>query len=446
MAGSPAPAGASMASSRGGVTGQAGLPRLLGPERGGRLPVDALGDRRASSCPPGTSTARCACCPTGASSGATTPRCPASTTSAALKPYKQPPDGEELDEPNGSFSGQTLYVPGPYKMPGETIGSDSPPTPNGVFNNNQTYTGCAVDRHRNVLRRTTSPPRRATSRRRAAAGWSSGSRPTTRRTASCTARPPGGYGPHHTDGNGGLAQPGMMALARNGDLLVPNVGTSQRAARSPTRRCRPAPPQCPGGVYPRSKLQVSTFVKASFPAGVAEDPTCDCYAVSSYIGDPSIVWVRPSGNPSPDGAPVPGTHGGGPREEPRPVQPLRHGLRPGRDPVLRRHPHRVHGPADRLRPGELRGPGHAGDHHQRPALGAGDGGERVRLPDERDGVRPGHRRRCPYPTGTIKAPLSGPSENPAPDKGPVLERAGHGRASAEGACAARRGAGRRRAG
>jgi hypothetical protein len=25
---------------------------------------------------------------------------------------------------------------------------------------------------------------------------------------------------------------------------------------------------------------------------------------------------------------------------------------------------------------------------------------------------------CPYPTGAIVAPLSGPSENPAPDKGP----------------------------
>jgi len=26
--------------------------------------------------------------------------------------------------------------------------------------------------------------------------------------------------------------------------------------------------------------------------------------------------------------------------------------------------------------------------------------------------------RCPYPSGKTKAPLSGPSENPAPDKGP----------------------------
>ena len=36
-------------------------------------------------------------------------------------------------------------------MPGQTIGSDSPPTSNGVFNNNQTYTGCAVDKAGNVF-------------------------------------------------------------------------------------------------------------------------------------------------------------------------------------------------------------------------------------------------------------------------------------------------------
>jgi len=27
--------------------------------------------------------------------------------------------------------------------------------------------------------------------------------------------------------------------------------------------------------------------------------------------------------------------------------------------------------------------------------------------------------RCPYPTGKIAAPLSGPSENPAPARGPA---------------------------
>ena len=56
------------------------------------------------------------------------PTLPSQHNLGGLKPYKQPADGEELDEPNGSFSGQTLYVPGPYKMKGQSIGSDSPPT------------------------------------------------------------------------------------------------------------------------------------------------------------------------------------------------------------------------------------------------------------------------------------------------------------------------------
>ena len=83
--------------------------------------------------------------PDGRFVGGYDPTLPSQHNLGGLKPYKQPPDGEELDEPNGSFSGQTLYVPGPYKLPGESIGSDSPPTANGVFNNNQTYTGCAID-------------------------------------------------------------------------------------------------------------------------------------------------------------------------------------------------------------------------------------------------------------------------------------------------------------
>jgi len=67
-----------------------------------------------------------------------------------------------------------------------------------------------------------------------------------------------GVGPHHTDGTGGLAQPGMMALANNGDVLVPNAGTSSvlRFAQSslPT-----GPSQCPGGIYPRRKVHMSAF-------------------------------------------------------------------------------------------------------------------------------------------------------------------------------------------
>ncbi len=89
--------------------------------------------------------------PDGRFVGGYDPTLPSQHNLGGLKPYKQPADGEELDEPNGSFSGQTLYVPGPYKIRGQSIGSDSPPSANGVFNNNQTYTGCAIDSHQNIF-------------------------------------------------------------------------------------------------------------------------------------------------------------------------------------------------------------------------------------------------------------------------------------------------------
>ena len=153
------------------------------------------------------------------------PTLPNQDNLGSAKPYKQPADGEELDEPNGSFSGQDLYVPGKFKMPGQSIGSDSPPTSNGVFNNNQTYTGCAIDKEGNVFGNDI------------ATAQGSFPSPSSGRlvewfapnyTSYCIVYGPtaGGVGPHHTDGTGGLAQPGMMALADNDDLLVPNVGTS----------------------------------------------------------------------------------------------------------------------------------------------------------------------------------------------------------------------------
>ena len=315
------------------------------------------------------------------------PTLPSQHNLGGLKPYKQPPDGEELDEPNGSFSGETLYVPGPYKMKGQSIGSDSPPTSNGVFNNNQTYTGCAIDSHDNVFANDIAtaqgnypPPSSGRLVEWFAPNY----------TTYCVVYGPtsGGYGPHHTDGSGGLAQPGMMALAPNGDLLVPNVGTSS-VLRFAHASLPTSANQCPGGVYPRSKVQVSTFYKVSFPAGVAEDPTCGCYAVSSYIGDPSHrLGDR-------DRATRAGTrlgardHDRRSGQEPRSVQPVRDGLRPGWDAVLHRHPRHVYLRAQRVRPGQLRGPGHAGHLHQRSTLDPGHGGGWLRLPDQRDRVRPG---------------------------------------------------------
>ena len=42
------------------------------------------------------------------------------------------------------------------------------------------------------------------------------------------------------------------------------------------------------------------------PSGVVSDPTCQCYAVSSLFGNPSIVWVDAHGQPVPTRPGVPG--------------------------------------------------------------------------------------------------------------------------------------------
>ena len=88
------------------------------------------------------------------------PTLPSQDDLGSAKPYKQPADGEELDEPNGSFSGQTLYVPGPYKMPGQSIGSDSPPTPTGCSTTTRP-TPAASSTRPATCSPTTSPPPRA---------------------------------------------------------------------------------------------------------------------------------------------------------------------------------------------------------------------------------------------------------------------------------------------
>ena len=123
----------------------------MGPERGGGLPVDALGN-------PG-STASCL--------GPQRPDLhPARRpVRRGLRPHAPQPGrlgqcealqracrrGGSWTSPTVRSADETLYVPGPYKMPGQAIGSDSPPTAKGVFNNNQTYTGCAIDKAGDVF-------------------------------------------------------------------------------------------------------------------------------------------------------------------------------------------------------------------------------------------------------------------------------------------------------
>jgi hypothetical protein len=344
------------------------------------------------------------------------PTLPGQRNLGSAKPYKQPPDGVELDEPNGSFSGQNLYVPGKYVMPGQSIGSDSPPTANGVYNNNQTYTGCAVEKSGNVLASDIAtaqgqfpPPSSGRLVEWFAPNY----------TTYCIVYGPDtdGYsGSHHTDGSGGLEQPGMMALAPNGDVLVPNVGT-ENVLRFAASSLPTSAAQCPNGVYPRKKVHVSTFVHVLFPAGVAEDPVCGCYAVSSYIGNPSIIWVTASGKPEPGFGSVPGTTVADLGKNPNQYNPFGMAFAP--DGTLYFIDIHV------VCKGVLQdcGPGDYLGRVMRVTLANGQPSAPVTVASGFDfptsvTICVPSKATCPYPTGTISAPLSGTSENPAPDKGP----------------------------
>jgi hypothetical protein len=354
--------------------------------------------------------------PDGRFVGGYDPTLPSQHNIGGIKPYKQPADGEELDNPNGSFSGQTLYVPGPFKMPGQTIGGDSPPSPNGVFNNNQTYTGCAVDRHQNIFGAdiaTAQGAFPAPSSGRLVEWFAPSYR------TECIVYGPdvGGTGPHHVDGSGGLAQPGTMALAPNGDLLVPNVGTSS-VLRFAHAALPTSASQCPGGVYPRGRVQLSTFVKGlSFPAGIAKDPACGCYAISSYIGDPSIIWVNAAGAPQPGFGSVPGTTIGNLGKSAGQYNPFGMAFAPDGTLYFVDIHITCTGPLTGCGPADYGGRiMRVTVTHAQPATPVAVAGG-FDFPTSVTVCVPA-KTRCPYPSGKIAAPLSGPSENPAPASGP----------------------------
>jgi hypothetical protein len=225
-------------------------------------------------------------------------------------PFKQPADSEMVNNVHGGFTGKTLYVPGPFRMAPGQPGQDAPADSTGVYNGQATYTGCAVDGKHNIFA--------------SDIGTAQGSFPipTNGRlvewfapsyTTACVLYGPdtGGIGPNHTDGSGGLSQPGMMTALPNGDILVPQAGSASGGfpgnvlefdhASFPSSAA-----QCPDGRYPRSAIRSSVFFQATtdnlpVPMGVAHDPTCGCYAISSIFGggadDAVIKWFTGNGTP-----------------------------------------------------------------------------------------------------------------------------------------------------
>lgn len=247
--------------------------------------------------------------------GGLDPTVPGQENPGGLRYYKQPAIGEEMNRVDGSFSGQVLYIPGPYKLPGQSIGDDSPPDKNGVFNGNSTYTGCAFTPSGNLL---------ATDIGQAQGAVNLGTTgrlvewfgPDYRSYCILDGPTQGGAGAHHVDGTGGLAQPGMLTLMPNGDILMPVGGGPSGAIPGSVQRIDhtslPASAaDCPGGLYPQGKLHMTTFVQGTqttlpVPNGVAYDKKTGLYAVSSIVGDPSIAWFTSDGKPAPGHGTVPG--------------------------------------------------------------------------------------------------------------------------------------------
>jgi hypothetical protein len=219
-------------------------------------------------------------------------------------PFKDPPIGEELQNRYGVWTGTNLYVPGPFALKKGEPGDDSPKK-NGVFNGQATYTGCATDSKGDVFatdlgsaQGTYPPP--ADGR---LVEWFA---PNYRSYCILDGPTAGGVGTHHVDGTGGLSQPGMMAVADNGDLLLPIGGPTngQGIGGEVLRIAKTSLPtgaaQCPDGIYPQGDLHTSVFVQGTptfmpVPMGIAEDPTCDCFAVDTAFGTPAIAFYSQTG-------------------------------------------------------------------------------------------------------------------------------------------------------
>jgi hypothetical protein len=236
------------------------------------------------------------------------PTLPSQNNPGSKKPYKAPPVGQALYDRRGTFTGQTMYVPGPYKLPGQKVGGDIPPdqgkTP-PTFNSNGTYTGCVFDKSANLF---------AVDLGTAQGDFPSPDNgrliewfaPSYKKACVVMGPTTGGVGPHHVDGQGGLRQPSDMALDKNGDIMLPEAGVANggvpagRVLRVDHTSLPKRASDCPNELYPPDKVRTSVFFQGNlsllpFPLAIARDPTCDCWAIDSTIGETAVAWFDDNG-------------------------------------------------------------------------------------------------------------------------------------------------------
>jgi hypothetical protein len=259
---------------------------------------------------------------------------------------------------HGNFTGQTIYVPGPYALPGTDaagnplVGGDIPPdagstfctdgvTPghcasdddclpgshcSGTFNDNGSFTGCAFDSKGDLFA--------------ADIGNAQGSAlpPPVGRiiewfppdyTAYCIIVGPtsGGTGPHHINGSGGLRNPGTMAMDPEDNLYVPESG-ALRVLRFDHSVLPTSPAECGPDAVLNPPAPFTIFISQlaptgvkgfASPAGIARDPSCStnttsCWAVTNVTSGTgpqlgqdtdAVYWFDDSGQPLATKGPIP---------------------------------------------------------------------------------------------------------------------------------------------
>ena len=231
------------------------------------------------------------------------------------KPVKLPPIGEAVWDQHGNFTGQTIAVPGPY-LGGDIPGNVQSPQ-DGSFNNNGTYVGCAFDPTGNLFatdigtaQGQAPPPDDGRLIEWFAAGNYS---------TYCILDGPIADGDsgtnHHVDGTGGLRQPGTIALDAQGNVLVPVVGDGP-VLQGEVLKFSGLPASaasCPGS---NANMPLTPVAKTLFanttannqptPQGIARDPVCGCWAVSSVLVGNAVSWYTDAGAPDAARPSVPG--------------------------------------------------------------------------------------------------------------------------------------------
>jgi hypothetical protein len=247
------------------------------------------------------------------------PTLPSQHNPGSKKPKKAPPVGEALYDRHGAFTGQTLYVPGPYKLAGQTVRGDIPPDKGKrppEFNANGTFTGCAFDASGNLFASDLATAQGAfpSPDDGRLIEWFA---PDYKKSCVVLGPTSGGVGSHHVDGQGGLQQPSDLAVDTNGDIMLPEAGVANgavpagRVLRVDHTSLPKRASDCPDNVYPPGKASTSVFFQGSlsllpFPLAIARDPTCDCWAIDSTIGDTAVAWFDDGGNQLADRGVIPG--------------------------------------------------------------------------------------------------------------------------------------------